>query len=295
MAQAKPWDKKKTKSGISVFDYTDYRTYLAEYYEDQKARKTGFSYRTFSKKAGINSVGLYKDVVEGRQNLGRGLISKFSETLGHGKREAAYFEDMVYFCEVRTMDERKLYFKKMMASYESKAYKVDSDKFEYYSKWYYSAIRALISCVPVKDNYKAIAKALNPTIRPDQVKKAIQVLERLGFIRMRDDGYYEVTEPVITSGYQKPDKKVQLFNLINYQKTMLEMAGKAYDINPLKAIDMSTLTLSVSKQTYKEIKKEIADVRSRIAAMAARDKNPDRVYQMSYKLFPLTRVNGEEK
>ena len=82
---------KRKDSIISIFDYTDYRRYLADYYYNRKQLNKNFSYRYFAKKAGINSIGLYKDVVEGRQNLGRALIFKFSAAMGHAKKEAEYF------------------------------------------------------------------------------------------------------------------------------------------------------------------------------------------------------------
>jgi len=80
-----PMEKRSVK--INIFDYTDYRKYLLDFYTDQKRSKKAFSYRFFARKAGINSVGLYKDVVEGRQNLGRALIFKFSTAMGHSKKE----------------------------------------------------------------------------------------------------------------------------------------------------------------------------------------------------------------
>ena len=145
---------KNSAEKFTVFEYTDVRSYLADYYQYKKNQQTDFSYRSFSEKTGINSVGLYKDVVEGRQKLGRNLIKKFSLALNHGKREAEYFAHMVHFTDSKTAKDRNLFFKKMMACYESSAYKVESDKFEYYSKWYYSAGRALVSIMPVKNNFK---------------------------------------------------------------------------------------------------------------------------------------------
>ena len=43
---------------ISIFDYTDYRRYLSDYYYKCKRVSKAFSYRYFAKKAGVNSVGL---------------------------------------------------------------------------------------------------------------------------------------------------------------------------------------------------------------------------------------------
>ena len=273
------------KSSLRVYQYTDYRQFLKDYYEEQKKITTSFSYRYFAKKAGISSVGLYKDVIEGRKYLGRLLIHKFAKALQLSTKEAEYFEYMVYFNEVSTMEERDLYFKKMMARYESKAYKIDSAKYEYYSKWYYSAIMTLLSYRKISDNYKEIADLLNPSIRPEQVKKALKVMEKLDIIEKNGDGFYSLVNNTISTSVKKEEEKIRGMNVINFQKAMTNMALGAYEINEIKDLDMSTLTLSVSGENVKALKAELAALRKKFANMAEHEPNPDRVYQLNCSFF----------
>lgn len=282
---------------VSVFDYTDYRKYLQDHYTAEKKRNKAFSYRYFARRAGINSVGLYKDVIEGRQNLGRSLILKFAQSIGLGKKETEYFENMVYFNEAKSVDERKLFFERMMASYRSKARKVDSSKYEFYSKWYYSAIRALISLYKIRDDnefHRKVAKILVPTIRPEQVKKSLQILKKLDFICENDEGFFELVDAVITTGEVKTEKNVMALNVVNFQKEMMKLAGESFDRHKTNQLDMSTLTLSISGETLKEIKRELAVCRQKIAGMAERDKNPEFVYQLNQHLYPMSKKIKEE-
>ena len=53
----------------NVFEYTDYRKFLKDYYEDNKGKKPYFSYRYLSKKAGINASAFFKYVIEGKRGL----------------------------------------------------------------------------------------------------------------------------------------------------------------------------------------------------------------------------------
>ena len=279
-----------SKEKINVFDYTDYRRYLSDYYLFQKKNNSAFSYRYFAKKAGFSSSGLYKELVDGKRGLSRSLIVKFSEALKHSKKEAEYFENMVYFNEAINVKERVVYFKKMMSYSESRAYKILADQYEYFSKWYYAVIRELLSYVPFKDDYKSLAKMVNPPIREEQAKKAIQVLEKHKFIEKDNNGFYVRTAPVITTGYPNNDSRVDLLNIINFQKSMLEIAAEAYDRHPFKDMDMSTLTLSISEDTFKIIKDEITNFRKKLLSIAENDNKPDRIYQLCYNLFPLTRI-----
>lgn len=262
----------------SIFDYTDYREYLRDFYAQQKRTKSAFSYRYFSNKAGINSVGLYKDVIEGRQSLGRSLVVKFSKALGHSKRQAEYFENMVYFCEAKTLDERKLFFERMLACCEASSVVIVSGKFEYYSHWHYSAVRALISFYAFSGDYAALGKQLMPPISADEVRRAIELLLRLGFIEKCEDGTCSLVNSSIATGRLSGDKKVESMNVMRFQRAMVDLGKEAYDRHPTSLLDMSTLTLSVSAKTYTAMKEEVAALRKKLLLMAENDTSPDRVY-----------------
>jgi uncharacterized protein (TIGR02147 family) len=190
---------------------------------------------------------------------------------------------MVYFNEAKNIEEKKLYFKKMMASYDSKAYKLLSDQYEYFSKWYYVAIRELLSYIRFKDDYTMLAGALNPSIRQDQAKKAIIILEKSHLIEKDKDPQDD------------KDKRITLLNIINFQKTMIDMAKTTYDKDPIKRIDMSTLTLSISEEAYQTMKEEIANFRKKLLGIAEKDRMPDRVYQLNYQFFPLSKLKEERE
>jgi uncharacterized protein (TIGR02147 family) len=280
---------------IRVVDYTDYRKYLLDYYTMQKKAKSAFSYRFFARKAGFNSIGLYKDVVEGRQSLGRGLTMKFSKALGHSKREAEYFENLVFFNEARSVDDRKLFFERMLACCDVKAVMVDTSKCEYYSKWYYSAVRALLSYVRFKDDYAMLAAMVDPAIKPDESRKAIEVLERLAFIEKDENGRYRLTDAIISTGRLTADASVQAMNVMGFQRVMVDLGKEAYDRFATDQLDMSSLTLSVSEATYREMKEEIAALRRKLLLKAEQEQAPDRVYQLNYQFFPLTNIDRKEQ
>jgi uncharacterized protein (TIGR02147 family) len=285
----------RSKSMIRVFDYTDFRQYLKAYYNDQKLRNAHFSYRYFAGKARISSIGLYKDVIEGKQSLSRRVITKFSDAIGLVKREAEYFEAMVFFCDAKTIEERKLYFERMMACRESKACQVDASQYEYYSQWYYSAVRALLSFYTFDGvDFESLAQKISPPIKVDQAKKAIDVLKRLGMIRENDRRAYEPNEQIISTGTLQNDHNVQTLNIISFQKNLMALAAGAFDRYSAQQMDMSTITLSVSKATRRLIKEEIAAFRKKILNMAENDHTPECAYQLNCQFFPLTDPGKEE-
>ena len=72
----------------SIFDYTDYRKYLLDYYAWAKANKRGFSHRAFMAKTGMSGPNYFKRVMEGVHDLTEHSIPKFSQALELSGAEA---------------------------------------------------------------------------------------------------------------------------------------------------------------------------------------------------------------
>jgi uncharacterized protein (TIGR02147 family) len=280
---------KSRASRISVYDYTDYREFLKNYYHVQKRKNKAFSYRYFARKANINSSGFYKNVVDGKRSLGRSLILKFAEAMKLRKKETDYFENMVYFNEAKTVDEKRLYFERMMSLRKLDEYVVESSQYEFYSKWYYSAVRELIGIRPFKGDYAELAKALNPAIRSDQAEKAVKMLEKLNFIKKSDDGVYKQTSHVVTTG-----SEVTSLNVANFQITSMDLAREAIDRHPPEQRDMSTLTLSLSREAFDAMKDEIVAFRKKMLNLEQKFNLPDRVYQLNMHFFPLSKIEANK-
>jgi uncharacterized protein (TIGR02147 family) len=270
---------------VSIYDYTDYRQFLKDYYDEQKAKTPAFSYRYFARKAGFNSSGLYKDIVDGRTGITRSLILRFATAMKLSAKQQEYFETMVYFNEAKTVEEKKLYFERLMKYHNSKAFKVDKSQYEYYSKWYYIAVRELLAIGSFKDDYAAIAQSLNPAIRREQAKKAIQVLKKLGLIAADRNGCYKVVDKILTTG-----SEVKSLAIANFQKTMMDMAKEAIDRHPPDLRSISTVTFSVPRGAYDDITAELVACRKRVLGMVERSENETMVCQLNMQLFPLTQI-----
>lgn len=292
---SKKQSAKNSHNKLSVFNYTDYRLFLREYYLEQKSKRAAFTYLFFAKKAGYNSKGFYKDVVDGRHNLGKRMIDKFIHAFEFSDAEAEYFRNMVSFNDARTDEERKIFFDRMLTSIPSSAKQLDNSKFEYYSRWWYSAIRAFMLFTKVKNDYKSISDAFVPSITPDQTREAISALQQLGMIRQDKEGFYEVCDPLVTSGEIKDIQKVEVVHLINFQKMALQLAFDAFYRHSFDQLSMSTFTFTASKSSFQRIKKEMAEFRHKIAVITKLEKEPDRVFQFNMQLFPLTKNNWKEE
>jgi len=273
-----------------VFNYTDYRKFLADYYEAKKKESASFSFQNFSRKAGFTSKSFVFNVIHGRKNLSRSSALSIAQAMGLKKSETSYFEALVSFNQADSFKERDFSFEKLNSIRSSTVQNINgrklrNDQYDYYSKWYHAAIRALIDILPVTKDYAAIGRMLYPSVPAKQVKDSVRLLERLGLISRKPNGTLKVCDKILTTGPEVQSHAVHHFHLAT-----MELAAKALRELPRNGRNISGLTLGISKEAYEKTREAILECQDRILAIAKEDKNPDGVYQLNFHLFPLSKV-----
>src|SRR4051812_18296340 len=192
-----PTDEKKRPP---VLEYLDYRAFLNDYCQWRRNSDEDFSQRTFAKEAGLpaSSSSLLPAVLKGRRNLSQNLRVKFAKALGLPEREGRYFDLLVQFNQAKAMTEKNFFFSQLSKFRTSRAHVLQDAQFEYFSTWYYSAVRNFFGMETKERNPAAIAAKLFPEVSAQHVEEAIRVLLQLGLIRKTANGY-AITEKHISS------------------------------------------------------------------------------------------------
>jgi uncharacterized protein (TIGR02147 family) len=277
----------------NIFRYNDYRKFLADYYKEKKNTVKYFSYLNFSRKAGFSSKSFVFNVIKGRKNLSGSSVVKLCRLLQLSKTEAAYFENLVYFNQAKNFSERDFYYKQLNAIHHttteaSNAKQLRKDQYEFYSNWYHVVIRSLIDLYPLVKDPRAIAAMLYPAITPKQAQRSIELLLRLGLVQKQAGGFYKISSKLLTTGQDIVSLAVQHFHL-----ECMELAAKALRELAREKRNISGLTLGISQEAYAKIEQIINSCQEEILDIAENDKESDRVYQLNFQFFPVSRVKGE--
>jgi uncharacterized protein (TIGR02147 family) len=278
---------------INLFEYQNYRDYLKAYYNEQKGEKKSFSYRSFSKKAGIQAPSFLFYVIEGKRNLTKNSLLKISGAIGHSREEADYFENLVFFNQADNIHDKTLYYSRIVEVRKPFDMQViPLDRYEYYSAWYHSVLWEVVTFFDFKDNYTVLGATLIPQISAKQARDSIVLLEKLGFIERDLQGLYHQTSNVI-GVHPVPS---ETFIIEKFQMEMLQVALQSYEHIPIYDRMSSSTTFSMSEETFKLFKMKTREFRKELAEIARLDASQERVYQLTMNLFPLTRrVAHEEK
>ncbi|MBN1128852.1 MAG: TIGR02147 family protein [Chitinispirillaceae bacterium] len=277
---------------INIFEYQNYRLYLKDYYNEQKSTKKYFSYRYFSKKAGINASAFLYYVIEGKRNLTKSSIEKISSTIGHSKEENDYFENLVFFNQGKTIAEKAMYYSRIVECRKPLDIKtIDKDQYEFYSKWYHSIVREIACMIDFKDDYAVLGSYLVPAIGAKEAQASIDLLERIGLLERDENGLYHQTDAVIGVKPAGHDA----FVIEKFQLEMLDLSRKSFDEVPRSERLSASTTFSISKATFELFKMKTREFRKELLEIAKLDNEPDRVYQFTFNLFPATRSIDDEK
>jgi uncharacterized protein (TIGR02147 family) len=281
---------KKRKKQICIFDYTDFRVFLKDYYEYYKSQTNFFSYRYFSQKAGFSSHNVLKFVIQGQRNIAADSIDKFAHALFLNDNECSFFRLLVNFGQTKNETEKNELFREMLQYRKvSEVKKIDKLQYEMYSIWYYAVIREMITLKDFTEDHAVIAKMLSPEIRPYQVKKAISVLEKLGLIKRDETGKWAQTDNVI-----KTEPEVTSLSIRNFNRTMIQRAEAAIADIALERREISGMTVAMSKKQFQLIKDKIQRFKDELLCDLAKDADPsEEVYQVNFQLFPLLKKDRQ--
>ena len=98
---------------IQIHKYKNYRDYLKDYYDLQKANDPSFSYKSFSLRSGLKSPNYLQLVIAGKRNLTVENIHQFSRALCLSPGELSYFECLVLANQSREAAQESYYKRKL--------------------------------------------------------------------------------------------------------------------------------------------------------------------------------------
>ncbi len=279
---------------INIYDYTNYRTYLKDYYDFKKA-ESGFTYRDFARLAGMNSTSWLLLLIKGAKNLSAESILRVCKALNLGKAETEYFKMMVPFTQAKTNAVKDHYFQSMLAHKRRlKISRVEEEQYAYYTKWYHPVVRSLSAKMDFRNaqdgqgghDWNKLARSLIPPITARQAKQSVELLVKLGMITVDPEGRYSLASAVVSTG-----DEVASLNVVNYHKQVSRLAEDAHDLSVKEERDISALTLGISETAFQNIKTRIQTFRKEIMELAQNAVDADRVYQFNFQFFPVGKAD----
>jgi uncharacterized protein (TIGR02147 family) len=266
-----------------IFEYTDYHFFFRDHYNFRKSQKKSFSFRYLARHVDV-SASMLAAVINGKRRISHAMAEKFAALFKLTARERDYLLALVDFEKAKThADKNEAFSRIVRLRGQSKLKFLDTDQYEYYSHWYHSAIRELISLPSFKEDPAWIAEKLLPPISKTEAQRSLQLLQRLSLVRRDENGKLQQTDKAISSEYE-----IHTLALRNFSQEMLDRAKESLETVPVELREISGVTLGISAQAIDRIKQRIRMFKEDIIAMVVDDKTESSdVYQLNVQFFPL--------
>lgn len=276
---------------VDIFQFSDYRAFLREWYRSAKEAGHDVSFRSFSKRAGFKSTNILKLVMDGDRNLTETSLRQFITGLELNKHEANYFADLVYFNQAKTHTEKDFYYQRLLKEPRFRKFRrLERHHYEYYSQWYHPVIRELVTAPDFDGTPEWLAARISPSIKVSQARQSMLLLERLELIELDEAGRWRQTSRTVSTG-----PEVSSVLLMNYHLNMLELTKQRLLDLPADKRDISGLTLGLPKTELKRLKQIIADFRMQLLELAGNCEAPEEVVQLNIQMFPATDPGDTEE
>ena len=274
-----------------IYDYIDYREYLAFWFTEKKKAKPSYSYRLFSRKMNQKSPSFLKDIIGRRRNVTMSQFDLLCQTLGLRQREKSYLRHLIVFDQSKDSAERKKAFELIAATRRvTGARLIEGESYRYLSTWYCPAIRELANLPNFEPNAAWIVERIRPQITKKQANEALQILQELNMLIVHQDGSFTLQDGTLTT----PPEVVGLA-VHNYHQNVLRLASDSISHFAPSERHLLGVTVTANEDLIPLIKQELNEFAARICDLCdAEDSDKDRVLQVNLHFYPLSSPPSEK-
>lgn len=277
---------------VDIFSYADYRLFCRDFYQQQKQRGRGFSYRSFARKAQVAPAYL-KHIIDGKRNLSPAMSIKFGRGMGLRQNELEYFENLVRFNQADTIEEKSLYFENLRKKRAKTLVPLGiTEAASLLSHWYVVAIKELVVSLNTIDT-DVIQSALRKKIPKDLIEKSIENLQRMGWLHLENEQWISKASQI-----QFPDE-IKSFVIRSFHGQMLQLAQEALE-DGLDQREFGAAVFTFPKDRITDLKMKIKELQRDLIGFVQdvakdADRKDQRVYFLGVQCFTLEQREGDEE
>lgn len=269
--------------------YFDYREYLRDVLDGLSRSAATLSMRALQESFGVRGSAFFARILDGTRPLSLENAGRLTASLKLNGKEAEYFRVLVKFGNEKNVDKREPLLRTLIAARaENKEYALQDSALDFFSKWYVPVLRDLLPLLSADASPAKIGRMFVPALKAGQVENAIEYLKKNGFVHRNTDGKYAVGEPLIST-----PPRVRSTVLRKYHLKNLEIDREVYDAFGADERSVSSVTCSLSKESFERVRLEIQNFRERVLAISREDRNPSMVCHLGLQLLPRTKGGGK--
>jgi uncharacterized protein (TIGR02147 family) len=266
---------------MTIYDYTDYRDIIRDFYLEKKNGNSRYSYSVLGQAIGLNASHVFC-IVEKKRNLPVRCVPAVKKVLGLTGRAARYFDFLLAASRTKSEKTKTEILAKAFQLRDVKTHSLADKEQKYLSDWWTPVIRALIEVNQGRVDAKEISDSLEPSIEVEKVQESIDILQELGFIQDLGNSRVKLADAHINIAGEQRAQAIRQF-----QANVMQIGARSLNTIAPADRDISTLTMAVDQQGFEDIKAMIQEFRKDVQIRVDKCGKPTRVLQMNLALFPV--------
>lgn len=264
-------------------DFDDYRAYLREWFE----RRAGHpSQRGFADQVHC-SPSLVTHVLKGRRPLDADRARRWHVHLGLEAERAELFVAMVESEDGPDAATRLRASDRVRAARHFREGRKRSEATAaLYSKWWIPAVNELAQLPGFRPEASWISGALCPSITEAQAQEALETLLDLGLLRRTERGVEAGEGPLLTD--HEVTQKALAAAVEGLHRELDGLSSQALRRFDVDRRVVGAVTFAADQDAFDDVRGLVETCQRAVIERAGRVRSPDRVLQLTFRLFPLT-------
>lgn len=245
--------------------------------DDQKA-----SYRQLARDLGLGAPNAVQRICAGQRPLQREVWKKLIQILGADDLESEYSDLLWELFVAQTHTDKDKYWKALSEMRRQRQVVVLEDQqYAFFRHWYMPVVWEL-AVHPHCKGAEWIARQIRPRIDVRKVRTALETLEELGLLIRGTKAWKRENTAISTP------PKVKATAVARYHADILQLAEMSMDQWGPDQRSLHTVMVGLSESRLRQLQSRLAQVWQEILGSVPEDEPVERVYQVSFQMFPLT-------
>jgi uncharacterized protein (TIGR02147 family) len=281
----------KILNELQVTAYVDYRDFLAELYRRAKDQNGDepYSYETFASDLGFSATNVIRLVIMRKRILATSSALVIVKALGLKHENRRYFLAMVRHVNARSPKLREQCFRKMIEAKQASILSHrDKDQLSFLSDWYHWVALEMLRLQGARPDPDWLSDQMTISVPPEKLRRSLALLESIGLLACdKENGQLRVAQnsPMLVPA----DEVTAKLAMTQHHQSMIENAKQALVKLPDSQREYDSLTLSLSKESFKEISEKVRQFCTEVMAIESREQTRECVAQLNVNMFSLSK------
>ena len=269
---------------LNIFDYSDYREFLRDFFEMKKRVNPSWSYGLWSSKLGLNSISSITMVINGQRHAGKKIQKSLIDFFKFNEKEIYFFEELIKIAKSTKSDPNLTILMLEQNSELKELREKNTEKIDLFFNWKAHCIKELTQLKDFFPSGSWIEQRTNFLIKKEEAKELLDALIKEGFL---EKTFLNGKEIIAPSSSIIPTKEVTKEGAHAYHKGLMENSFDAIKSEKDKR-SLHATTLSLTEDTIPKAKEIIREFQIKFSEEI--ESSPaDEVYQLNIQFFPLTK------